>query len=86
MTSKKNIYHFGIKENKELRFKSVVLADDTHIVLYKSNISIGYPKKKFNKIFKQQIKDRKKAYLWVKFSETELRAIMEGIDILSRRR
>jgi len=82
---KRNVYHFGIKENKELGFKSVVLADDTHIVLHKHKVGIGYPKKKFNKIFRQQIKDRKKSYLWVEFSEKELKAIMKGIDMLSRR-
>jgi len=82
---KRNAYHFGIKEHKELGFKAVVLADDTHIVLYKHKVGIGYPKKKFNKIFRQQIKDRKKAYLWVEFSETELKAIMEGIDMLNQK-
>jgi hypothetical protein len=81
----KKFYKFSIKQHKELGYKAVVLADDTHIVLYKHKVGIGYPKKKFNKIFKQQIKDRTKAYLWVEFSETELKAIMEGIDMLSRR-
>jgi len=79
MMSKK-VYHFGIKENKSLNFKAVVLADDTHIVLHKYKIGIGYPKKKFNKIFREQLKDRRIRYLWVEFTETELRAISKGFN------
>jgi len=78
----KKFYHYSIKENKDLGFMAVVLADDTHIVIHKHKIGIGFPKKKFNKLFKEQIKDRKKTYLWVEFSEIELQAIMEGVNIL----
>jgi len=79
----KETYEFGIKEHKDLGYKAVVLADDTHIVLGKE-VTIMYPKKKFIPIFKEQMKDKKRAYIGVSFSKIELEAIMKGIEMLDR--
>jgi len=79
----KETYEFGIKELKDLGFKAVVLADNTHIVLGKE-VTIMYPKKKFIQIFKKQMSDKKRAYIGVSFSEVELNAIMKGLKMLER--
>ena len=82
----KGTYKFGIKEVKELGWQAVVLADDTHLVIGKKELTILYPKKKFTPIFKKQMSDRSRYYIGVSFSDTELSAIMQGMDMLLKKK
>ena len=77
-------YEFGIKKSKKLGYEAVVLADNTHMVIGKKQVTFMFPKKKFKKIFLDQINNKKRDYIGVSFSEVELDAIMKGIEELSK--
>ena len=80
---KKENYEFGIKRFKELGVEAVVLADETHLVLEKKQISFMFPKKKFAKIFQKQIDDKNKSFIGITFNMTEINAIMKGVNELA---
>ncbi len=82
-------YSYGIKEDKKLGIFAIVLQDGTHVVISKGKdkgVSFMYPKKKFSKIFRKQMQDRKTHFIGLAFSVIELQAIMKGLDkLLSRK-
>ena len=79
----KKQYNFKIKSNKELGFNAVVLQDDTHVIMDNEGLHIGYPKKKFRKIFERQLADRKRKYVFVVWSPIEITALLKGIKMMT---
>lgn len=77
-------YEFGIKRHEELDYEAVVLADDTHLVLGKKEMTLMFPKKKFKKIFQDQIDDKSKAFIGVTFTMMEINAMMKGLGELAK--
>ena len=72
-------YNFGIKENKELGYKGIILKDKTQLVITKTGLSLMFPKKKFLKIFQKQIQDKSRTHIGIMFNKLELKAIIKGL-------
>ncbi len=85
---KQENYEFGIKENKKIGYKGILLKDKTQIIFYKNELSIMLPKDKFSEIFKKQLKNKKgynKTHIGITFSKTELKAIENGFKELFKK-
>ncbi len=78
-------YKFGIKENKEMGYKGIILQDGTQLIFTKNEnefLSLMFPKEKFLKIFKKQIDDKKATHIGVTFNKIEVQAILKGMSEL----
>jgi len=76
-------YKFEIKEDKNGN-KAVALEDGTHFVVSDKDreVSLLFPRKKFIKFFEEQLKDKDKDYIRVRFTSIEIEAIVRGMGDL----
>jgi hypothetical protein len=78
-------YTFGIKANRKLGYKGIILQDKTQLILNKDGLNIMLPREKFVKIFNKQIKDKKRTHIGITFNYQELNALLVGFEELLKK-
>jgi hypothetical protein len=86
MTKEKE-YVFKIKTSpKNPNLCAIELQDGTNVVIdgNAKAVSFVYPKKKFSRIFKKQMADKKSRFIGVTWNYTELNALLKGASMLRK--
>ena len=85
LKNKTKKYSFGIKSNKKLGYKGIILQDKTQLILNKDGLNVMLPRDKFEKIFLKQIKDKKRTHIGITFSYLEIKAMLVGFEELLKK-